>query len=58
MKYCPFNLKITQTNQDVYENEDGNLKSHNHVLIESQEPTKCMGKECACWSFGRCRRRT
>lgn len=56
---CPFNLKIMQQNQDKWEyDESNNTKSHNHVLIETQNPTECKGKACACWKFGRCRRRS
>lgn len=59
MKYCPFNVKIVQQNQDIYEyDESNNMKNHNHILIENQDPTPCKGKACASWSFGRCRRRS
>lgn len=56
---CPFNLKIVQQNQDTWEyDENNNMKSHNHILVENQTPTECKGKNCACWKFGRCRRRS
>lgn len=59
MKYCPFNLKVTQQNQDTWEyDENNNTKSHTHILFENQVPVKCRKKECACWGFGRCRRRS
>ena len=59
MKYCPFNLKIIQQNQDSNDyDENNNVKIHNHILIENQQPTECKGKDCACWKFGRCTRRS
>lgn len=59
MKYCPFNLKIIQQNQHTHEyDENNNIKTENHVLIENQTLTECKGKQCGCWHFGRCRRKS
>lgn len=59
MKYCPYNLKVIQQNQYTWEHdESNNTKSENHILIETQNPIQCKGKECACWRFGRCGRRS
>lgn len=59
MKYCPFNLKVTQINQYDYEySEDGKMTTETHALQESQTPTECKGKQCACWRFGSCRRKS
>nr|DAF01624.1 MAG TPA: hypothetical protein [Caudoviricetes sp.] len=58
VKYCPFNLKVIQQNQTRYEyGDNGNVAQDTHILTEIQKMMECKGKQCACWRFGRCRRR-
>lgn len=56
-KNCPYNVRVEQINQDVYEyDENGQVTFHSHKLIENQIPTECS-RQCAAYIRGKCRRR-
>lgn len=52
---CPYNITISQVNQNRYEHNDNNLNVfHEHKLIETRVFTDCLKGDCAAWRRGRC----
>lgn len=58
-KMCPYLLSLRQVTQSSYERDDEAGKGSDQIiLIENQSHRECIGKKCAAFRWGRCRRKT
>lgn len=59
VRLCPYNLYLQQVTQDTYEcDEDTGKEIRCNIVVEIQRPTKCHGKACGAWRFGRCTKKS
>lgn len=59
LKYCPYLLHLSQVTQDTYEcDEDTGKEIRCNIVLEIHRPTKCHGKACGAWRFGRCTKKS
>ena len=55
---CPYNRIVEQVNQTRYEYDENGFQNFcEHKLVENYKFENCLGKDCATFWRGRCRRR-
>lgn len=55
MKKCPYNFKLNQVNETVYEYNDDRLNTiETHKLLENHIRLPCIGEECGAFYDGHC----
>lgn len=58
-KFCPYNLNISQTTQNLPEyDENGNPVVSTTKLLEKQAQSECLGRKCGAWGLFGCKRRS
>lgn len=58
-KFCPYNLHISQTTQDLPEYDgESKVKITTTVLSERQAPMPCTRRKCGAWGLFGCKRRS
>ena len=53
---CPYRYgNVSQAVEYIYEyNENGEMSSCTHKLIETHQMEQCLQEECAAWRDGHC----